>query len=281
MKNLLKRLIKKSFAICGVCSLIGAVACSSACVTNGGSGTINESHYDETGFTVGAKVIEEKIDEIEIHWTAGSVTIIATDEKFSVSEDEGFSEEQKLRIKTENGKLTVRFWKSGHSESFKGKEKNLTLRLPKTLKKAEIITVSAGVSAKALCAEETEISSVSGGISLNAAEGTEIKLSSVSGKISVGKINAEEIFCGTVSGKIETGIASVNEFKAESVSGSVHVALAGIDAENAAGATVGFSTTSGKFDTQLSYANENGKYIFGDGKTEISVNTVSGSLFVK
>lgn len=281
MKNFLKGLTKKSFAVCGAFALIGAVACSSACVTNGVSGVINESNYDETGFTVGAKIIEEKIDEIEIYWTAGSVEIIAEDENFSVSENEGLSEEQKLRVKTENGKLTVRFWKSGHSEAFKGKEKNLTLRVPKTLKKAEVITVSAGVSAEALRAEEMKISSVSGGISLNAAEGTELKLNSVSGKISVGKISAKEVYCGTVSGKIETGINSVDELKAESVSGAVHITLAGLGAENAAGATVDFSTTSGKFDTKLSYSNKNGKYVFGGGKTEISVNTVSGSLFVR
>lgn len=280
MKNFLKGLTKKSFAVCGVFALIAAIACSSACVTNGVSDVINESNYDETGFTVGARIIEEKIEEIEIYWTAGNVTIIAADDNFSVSENEGLSEEQKMRVKIENGKLTVRFWKSGHSETFKGKEKNLTLRVPKTLKNAEAITVSADVSAEALRAEEIEISSVSGGISLNAAEGTEINLSSVSGKISVGKVGAKEIFCGTVSGEIEAGISFAEEFKAESVSGSVNITLAEIGAESAAGATVDFSTTSGKFDTKLLYANKNGKYVFGNGKTEISVNTVSGSLFI-
>lgn len=267
-------------------------AFGAGCVEGGSfSGLVSGGAYDETGYEIGNRVLKESFEEAEIHWTIGKVTVVCAKGGFSVEEKEGLTEDEQMRSKVENGKLTVRFWKPLYSAAKLSGDKELIVTVPENLKKISISSVSAKVVSQNLSATEIDIETVSGAVDIENVVATSADFSSVSGGISVknliaenadfdstsgslyaGGVQAKELSLGSVSGKITAELDALENLEAESVSGSVNVTLSGN------GGVVEYSTTSGVFSTDLQYKNEGGKLVFGGGECKIFIETTSGSV---
>ena len=119
------------------------------------------------------------------------------------------------------------------------------------------------------------MTNVSGSISVNTLNSEDATIESTSGCTNINNAITKEIDLGTVSGKINVSFSECEKAKIKSTSASIIVSI-----KDGFGMTLDFDTTSGEFETPLTYQVTNKKNIFGDGKSIVSVRTVSGNLKV-
>lgn len=224
---------------------------------------VNESKYSVGNF----EYQSSDIDEIEINWIFGDITIIESDnEVLSVSEDEsGLKTNQQLRYLIEGRTLKIQFWKSKYRAKLSNHKKDLTIEIPKGIK-LEIEQVSGNIKSDTLNLESLDIDIVSGNTRIDSLTSKEVNIDSVSGKINIKSINSDDIDIDTVSGDVNLGFASAKEVDIDCVSGDIVLSLNGM------GATIEFNSVSGHY--------KNNK-IIGDGSCEITVDTTSGDLKVE
>lgn len=186
------------------------------------------------------------------------------------------------------------------------------------LKDAEISSVSGDLTLVSMKAAEISLSTTSGKIKwTKELIGDEIGLGSVSGEIIGGELSAGTIEIGTTSGKVSLqSVVSRKDFFCDTVSGSVSVGdfvgaedcvaristtsgYVNLGLESAGRISVGtvsgdvkitllgengftadYSTVSGSFVCDK-YSVENRKFVVGNGKIRLEVETTSGDFFVK
>ncbi len=99
-------------------------------------GVFKSYRYDEIGFSVGGGTVFEPVTDIEIDWYSGPIQIeLCEDENISVSEyaKEELSENETLRLKIEDGKLSVKSRESTGLLLQSPEAKVLILRIPANL----------------------------------------------------------------------------------------------------------------------------------------------------
>lgn len=233
---------------------------------NAGGAKTKMSNYDESGFSVGNKVYEEKINSLEVDWQFGNAEVIETDGEISVTEKNDLPEKNKLRSKIENGVLKIMFWQSGLEDSLdNASDKNVVIKIPEKLNEIRIVTLSASVSAEKLSAKTLEIKTTSGAADLGKITAETVDVGSVSGglradevradrtvkfaatsaKTEVKKVEGDEVELGSVSGEISLpGTVTCKKLKAESTSGAIKIGTV-------RATTIELTSVSGKIKAEL------------------------------
>lgn len=165
---------------------------------------------------------------------------------------------------------------------------------------SEISSVSGRLSVSELRGESLSLSTVSGWLCAANVFAEELSISSVSGKVEINGFNAEDASLGTVSGKLTAeGCAenitlnttsgeqilrlngSAEEIRTNSVSGSTRLYIP----DNPAGFEVSYNSVSGGLSSEFPLTFEDGKMnkksgkgFYGQGETEIGMNSMSGAL---
>ncbi len=292
--------MKKSMRIC---ALVAVAACFT--VTAGCSGykrykDSNYSVYNSDEYSEGGVTLERTVSAIEADWLCGKVEIKAHDgTDFVLSEtvtsgelnDDGL----KMRYITEENTLKIKFAASRNfvPSNFK---KTLTVLVPATLNlsEVEIDCVSADASVSGLKINELEAETVSGDISVEDCEIIDADIGSTSGKVNVVNCNvsgadldttsgvisfsgtAQTIEAGSTSGKIGLSVDNLpTEIKIKTTSSDVELNMKGEK-----NFKIKYSTTSGKFKSELPCFVNGKVHVFGDGTSEYKISTVSGDLTV-
>jgi len=250
---------------------------------------INVSGYkydDADSYRVGGGESTDTITALDINWIDGSVDIVAVDgDKITISETyDGEDEDKRLRWKVENGKLTVKYCKSGRlTATKKSLNKQLTVEVPRAMLESmstvDVELVSADLNLRGVKANEMDVESVSGKIMI---EGTitELGIETVSGDLDlVGYIERANI--EGVSATLKTTL--LNDWATldiETVSGNIEVYLpestttgfeAIMDAVSGSIQVEGFDDLTQK----KSYCR------YGDGGIRMNVDAVSGNLKIR
>ncbi len=125
------------------------------------------------------------VSEIEIEWLYGDVRVESYDgDSISVSEDAGLDEDDMLRYRIHDGKISIKYRKSGFY--YGSREKDLVVMVPNDADLDEL-KVSAGVgelTAAGLSVAQLELEMVSGNAVLERISASKLSTESVSGKIS-------------------------------------------------------------------------------------------------
>ncbi len=289
----------------------------SACTlsTLSGCGTIISSgmglsdfFYDNSEkYTAGAAEISETVENIEIDWLSGSVTVTPHSlDTVSFSEEcsKVLKDNLKLHYWLNDATLHIKFCRSGHW-NLNDLKKELTVFVPEDIKLSdlEIDTVSAEISLDSLQSDHADIESTSGNIRLTdftVTEATEI--SSVSADISLDKLQSDSASIETTSGSVKLADCKVTEkaevstvsgnleaefdqplgeFEGDATSGKLQVSAPSVDlfdAETVSGAVILSSqsapkelkidTTSGNVDLSLPQ----------DSSFTLKFSTTSGSF---
>ena len=95
------------------------------------------SYPNSSKYKVGNFTLEEEINQLEINWMAGSVTVEVTEEnQVYAKETEVSYDDQKMRYLVENGKLTIQYQKAKFfSFGSWSKSKDLTVYIPRNMAK--------------------------------------------------------------------------------------------------------------------------------------------------
>lgn len=266
----------------------------------GGSGIWGYQYDNADRYTVGDGVVPGSVNQLDIHWIAGSVTIRPYDGKQVKLEETGVqNDDGRLRYRVENGKLTVQYQKSGWTFGFWNKtgKKDLVVSVPSEMAKnlitVEISSVSAEATVKDIVVErKVKMEAVSGGLTLENVTAGACELENVSGKTELENVSIEELEIETVSGYVYgngaigsldcEGVSAnvkittrerLKRMKVETVSGDVEVCIPEND-----GFTVKIQKVSGGFTSDFAVKAAGKTYTYGDGSADYSMETVSGNL---
>lgn len=309
MKRLLVSAILSAIALSVIGGLTGCAA----------SGLVTYANSEK--YSVGDAKFTEKIENIEIDWPSGSVSIVSHPENtFLLSEktDDGIPEELRVHWWLDGTTLHVRFSAPGASlRLINVRRKDLTLTVPEnfSLDDVTISAASANVDVSDLAARTLSISTASGEmnigsaadkIRLNSASGNvqlkqadkagEVSIDTASGKIDVNLGRADKASFESASGKIKVTAASVDSLSAKSASGSVSCELENVPSEcelsSVSGGvnlilpedsdfTANVRMTSGEFDSDVALKKDGNTYICGSGSVGIDIDTTSGNVSIR
>ncbi len=251
--------------------------------------------YDDAGkyLTCSFDYDAADIDELEIDWVAGEITLVQSDDAtLSVSENGGsLPETKRMHWYLDGRTLRIKYCASGFVGEIDSAEKHLTVELPAGIA-LDVENVSARITADALELSEFELDNVSGETALAALKADRVELDTISGSIDIDSIAAGDIDAESVSGALLLANISAPTLKLVSVSGAVELSLldcgtaslTGTSSEmriellGGLGATLEFNGVSGRLRTDADYSVTDDRRIFGDGGCKLSVSTVSGDL---
>lgn len=284
-----------------VLAAVGLPLCLTGCGVNIniGNGLSDFSYADAENYSVGAAEFSETVEHIEIDWLAGNVTVAShSSDTVSFSEESlaALTEDTQLHYWLDGTTLHMKFCRSGKWR-LDGLEKDLTVLVPEDLPLTSLTvkSMSADIHLDALQAESANIGTSSGNVELTDCAVTDIvQVDTTSGWVDMSLIEPLETFAwDTTSGTLQITAPKVRNFSAGSVSGEVSLSVkeepetlsikttsGSIDLAlpEDASFTLDYDSTSGDLSSGLPHRTESGQYLFGDGKAEYQIDTVSGDV---
>ncbi len=257
------------------------------------------SYGNQDKYSVGAAEISETVENIDIDWVAGSVTVSLHDAdtvSFSEESRETLTDDTRLRYWLDGTTLRIRICGTGRLK-LDGLEKKLTVMIPEELKLTElkVNSVSADISLDNVKTETAAVSTASGDIWFSDCSVTEFaKVSTISGILSAEFAEKTDEFHGSASsGDLSITAPEITRFKADTISGAVSLSVQtepemldidttsgniGLSLPDDASFTLDYDSTSGDLFSELTRKKETGQYVFGSGKGEYAIGTMSGNV---
>lgn len=227
----------------------------------------------------------EKIQNIEIDWVSGSITI-EKDETCAdivVAETGTSNEEYQMICTTIGNTLKIQYCKDGITFPSFGitingsVNKDLIIKVPGdwSCHSLEIDTASAWVQLSGLTIDEFDFDGASGKCTISNCYLDTLDLDTASGDVQFeGTLN--HLDCDAASANCRlTVYNSPNSIKLDSASGNLELRL-----PEDCGFTCSMETLSGRFSSDLETVHKNGRYIHGDGACKIHVNAMSGDVTI-
>ena len=227
----------------------------------------------------------EGVNSLKIDWIDSEVTVRPHDgNDFKITEfaQRELEENEKLKISTSGGTLTVKFCENGRIRRMP--RKKLEVLIPRVLSEnlnglytdtasgtvlidnikagtLEVNTISGGAQISNIVAQTFGMDSASGTLTVKTVQADDINLDSISGAIHISDSAAKTLNCNTASGRIDV-YGAFDDASLESISGRISID------NSASRSTVGVDTASGA--QELSGAFE-----------EVKADSISGSISVR
>ena len=268
-------------------------------------------------YKVGEATISDPVENLDISWTSGKVTVEYHAENTIVltekAERGNLSENEKMIWALNDGTLKVEYSKPGLHISMPTKELIITLPEGVSFKTASIQATSAEISVPSMQAEKIDLGSTSGDIEavvsapqikagatsgdvkLTVSGATDtVTLGGTSGSLSLTVSTAENVSINTTSGGIGLQADQVKKAEAGSTSGNISFTVKAFESVKigstsgsvqaflpaAPGFTAEISTTSGSVTAQLPLTKDGNRYSCGDGSGKVTIGTTSGNVTV-
>lgn len=281
---------------------VGMALCLTGCsVRNnaGPSGLSDISYDDSEQYTAGAAELTETVEQIDIHWPVGSVTVKphgADTVSFSEESAQELTDDARLRYWLDGATLHIQFCQVG-KWLLDEMEKNLTVLVPEKLALAEVKVngLSTEVCLDSLRADRLDVDTTSGDMRLIGCAVTElVSTGTVSGDLEAEFAQPLAEFSGdSTSGTFRVSAPAIENFSTGSVGGSVSLSVGEapktLDVQTTSGNIdlalpkdasfiLEYDATSGELSSDLPYTMESGRFIFGDGTGEYVIGAISGDV---
>lgn len=237
----------------------------------------------ETGYGYGTPA--EGLREIEIAWAAGSITIEPADvDRILVEETEASDPKYTMICKTSGDKLFIRFC----DDDLLGRgfgihlgedlSKDLTILVPMnfTLDSLEVDAASATMHVKNLVIREVDFDGASGTCDFENCVVDQLDLDTASGDVSFSG-TLKVLDCDAASASVRAILDNVpNRIDMDSMSGDLDLTL-----PDYAGFTLSMDAMSSDFISDFETTVRNKNYICGDGSCRISMDAMSGDVYIR
>ncbi len=244
--------------------------------------SVSYRYEDAKLYSKGDATLGVPIDEIEIGWVSGSLTVEYYDGNtvsFSETSNEDLTDDNTLYYRVEGQKLMIQYMRSG-ARSDKDLKKELTVKIPmgKTLRELKLETVSADAKLRALHVGSCELETTSGVLEADFAEIDTVSVQTVSGDAVISLPTVRTIEFNSVSADItvRADAEAPRILDAESVSGDITLHI-----PRNSGFSLSLDTISGKFVSDFSYEKTNALYLVSGGTCAYDVETVSGDVNIR
>lgn len=250
-------------------------------------------------YTAGGTRIDSRVEDIDINWMDGMVNVAYHEgNEIVLQETAGreLSSDTQLHWRLDGKELTVQYAASGF-RALPSLSKELTVLLPATLRldDVKISVASAEVQADGIDADEIVINTASGRVALRQTGHAEkVTVSTASGGVAVAVADADQLTINTASGQVIADVYQADEVKANTASGAVVLQFArmpdeiNLDSVSGnltlqlpleGGFTADVDTLSGAVRGNLPVKVQgDDRYVYGNGKCRIDVDTVSGNV---
>ena len=251
---------------------------------------------DADKYLVGNQTYTTSVNNINIDWAFGKVTLIS-DETITgaiVKEENNLPEVEKVHSYLRGSDLLIEFFASGHrGTNINSKDKELYLTYnPNDIKVFDISSTSASVIAPKLTASEkvefsltsgdvtveginspkTNIVLTSGVVNIKELSSDTLSIKATSGTVDIKNINVPEIDANITSGNLFLSLAKFNKGKLDMTSGEANIALPDD------GAIVSIHKTSGSVIASRECTISGDQYIFGTSEAKMDINITSGKV---
>lgn len=228
----------------------------------------------------------DEIQELEIQWLAGSITITpaGNTDRIHITESAVSDAKYQMVCKQSPGKITIEF----SEENFSGFGLSINENLSKDLeilvpadwvcKELDIDAASASVSASDLVINKVDFDGASGICRFENCLVDEMDLDTASGDIDFsGTLDTLDVDAMSANCRIEVSNVP-SRIDVDSMSGNVDLTL-----PEYCGFTVSLDTMSGKFSTdfKVSTSVDEKDIVHGDGACRIQVNAMSGDVAIR
>ena len=292
--------MKKAKMAVALLSAVGMALCLAGCrVSNHAGGLSDISYADSEQYTAGAAELSETVEQIDIHWPVGSVTVKPHGENtvsFSEESASELTEDARLHYWLDGTVLHIQLCQAGKWR-LDEMEKELTVLVPDdlTLAEVEVNTLSAPICLDGIQANKLTADTTSGDMRFTGCAVTEaVNTSTISSTLEADFTQPLGAFSGSsTSGSFQISAAAIESFSATSISGSVGLSIEeapkALDIQTTSGNidltlpeeasfTLDYNATSGDLTSDLPYTIEGGRYIFGDGTSEYVIGAISGDV---
>lgn len=260
-----------------VCTALGLTGC----VINGNVVGLSDYYYaDSEKYSAGEAELSGTVENIDINWPVGSVTVLPHNANavcLSEKSEREWAVDRQLHYWLDNTTLKIKYYGCGKWDLSELK-KDLTVLVPDTLILSTL-----------------KVSSLSTNVKLsNLAVSQSVEVNTLSGELEAEfSLPLNEFKGDSTSGLIRVIAPSISRFNAEAISGAVNLSVSkepdwlNVDTTSgdislilpeSASFTLDYDTTSGDLSSELSYRKSARKFIFGDGKGDYNISTVSGDV---
>lgn len=224
------------------------------------------------------------IQEIEIEWAAGSITIQPKDiDEIRIVEDGLAPDMDPMVWAVRDSELSIQYSKNTDHDFGMGllqnvPSKNLIIQVPFDwiCNSLEINAASASLEINDLTIREMEFDGASGTCVFNNCTVEILDLDTASGDILFqGKLT--QMDCDAASANIILDLTNVpTSLNMDTASGNLNLVL-----PEGAGFTVSMDTLSGEFESDFDTTLRNGSYVAGNGSCRIDVDAMSGDVIIR
>jgi len=202
-----------------------------------------------------------QVKKLDIDWVAGSVTVVpgsGSEVRFSEEYKGKLDEDLIMRWYLDGSTLRIKFRKAGTLIG-DAREKHLTVVVPSSLllSNLDVDYVSCDVRVEANSVNY-DFEGVSGSLNLKADTPRIVDVDTVSGNLNMEFARCpDKLEIDTVSGNVDVKIPKSSSFNAR------------------------FDSVSGSFVSSIPVVMDGKRYVAGDGKSDLSLETVSGSVKIR
>lgn len=258
--------------------------------------------------TGNAQFVKSEVKSVEINWASGTIEIRNGDtDKVEISEDASYdnNNDNAMRWSLDDGKLKIyenkniygfNLFSFGIFDSTRAKKLTVTLPEDISFDEFDISTASAEVTAENINTDSLDIETASGKITVDGFEGNSADINTASGTVEFAAVSADNVDVETISGEC-TVSGKIERLNASGVSGTFNLNVGKnnrkIDAETVSGSiniktncdksgfTASYSSVSGSFSSDFAGTNKDGKFVYGSGKADYDISTVSGNIEIQ
>lgn len=241
----------------------------------------SESHIADGTISSVGSVNASEIRELEIEWTAGSVTIQPAEntDQITFSETEQTEDKYRMVWKQSGNKLSIEFCET---QVFFGisfdKAKDLVITVPQDWVCSELSldVASADLEVTDLTIQEVEFSGASGICTFDNCHLEKLDVDTASGDVEFyGTL--QQLDCDAASANCTIELTNVpRHIEMDTASGDLDLTL-----PEDCGFTVTMDAMSSDFTSEFPTTTANGKHVYGDGSCRINVDAASGDVIIR
>ena len=220
-----------------------------------------------------------EVNDIEINWAAGSITIETADTDSISFSETGGKDSEPMVYRQQGNKLIIEYQVPkvvfGFSSS---SSKDLVITIPQDWQggKLTVNAASAELTVNGLTTNDISVNTASGDCTFTDCSLSELELNSASGKVNyIGTLY--RLDCDTASGDITVVFDNIpKSIEFDGVSADLELTLPAD-----AGFIVEMDALSGGFTSDFETSQRNGQYICGDGSCKIDIDGMSGNVTIR
>lgn len=243
------------------------------------------THFEFTDFNQGTIVSEsaefdpDTIHKIHVDWASGNIVFKTSDrETIKIYEEGTASTDQHMTYTHSGSTLSIQYIEAKlYHSSLHIPSKKLYVEIPATWSgdEIQISVASADILFENITVNEVDLDTASGSVNFTDCKIRSVQLDSASGDIEyTGTL--ESIHCNAASADLKLTLDNTpSEISMDCASGDIRLTL-----PEDTGFTVEMDSLSGKFHSEFPATVSGERYIYGDGRCRIEIDSMSGSIHI-